>query len=170
MLETFAVGEIRKQLSWLEEPALLGHWRVDDDVVDVVVEFEDGRVLGFEVKANQRVSGKDLGGLRKLRDSLGSRFVGGVALATYRQLITPRRWLTSAVPTGAPTGWAQSRIPSADGPRSRRCSSDRVSRRRRFATWTEPPRLVAGGRSGGRPGITAVAALPPAQPCGRMKP
>lgn len=82
LLETFVVGELRKQVSWLNEPAALGHWRVDDDEVDLVVELDDGRVLGFEVKANQRVSGKDLGGLRKLRNALGSRFVAGVAFST----------------------------------------------------------------------------------------
>ncbi|MGH8963894.1 MAG: ATP-binding protein, partial [Actinomycetes bacterium] len=39
-------------------------------------------VLAFEVKAAERVSGKDFSGLRKLRDALGTRFVAGVALAT----------------------------------------------------------------------------------------
>lgn len=82
LIETFVVGELRKQLSWLDEPVTLGHWRVDDDEVDAVMEFDDGRVLGFEVKANERVSGKDLGGLRKLRDTLGHRFVAGVAFST----------------------------------------------------------------------------------------
>ncbi len=82
LLETFVVGELRKQLSWFDEPVHLGHWRVDNDEVDAVVEFHDGRVLGFEVKANERVSGKDLRGMRKLRDALGDRFVAGVAFST----------------------------------------------------------------------------------------
>ena len=47
----------------------------------LVVEFDDGRVLAFEVKAGERVSGRDLAGLRKLRDRLGARFVAGVALS-----------------------------------------------------------------------------------------
>lgn len=82
LLETFVVGEIRKQLSWSDQDATLGHWRVDDAEVDVVVEFEDGRVLAFEVKANQRVLHKDLRGLVKLRDLLGDRFIAGIALST----------------------------------------------------------------------------------------
>ena len=82
LIETFVVGELRKQLSWLDEPVTLGHWRVDDDEVDAVIEFGDGRVLAFEVKANERVAGKDLGGLRKLRDTLGPRFTAGVAFST----------------------------------------------------------------------------------------
>lgn len=82
LLETFVVGELRKQVSWLDEPVTLGHWRADDDEVDVVAEFEDGRVLAFEVKSNQRVAGKDLRGLVKLRDLFGDRFVAGIAFST----------------------------------------------------------------------------------------
>lgn len=82
LLETFAVGELRKQISWLDESVTVGHWRTSDgDEVDLVLEFDDGRVLAFEVKAGERVSGKDFTGLRKLRDRLGPRFIGGVALS-----------------------------------------------------------------------------------------
>lgn len=84
LLESFVIGELRKQISWLDQPAELGHWRNRSDgaEVDAVLELEDGRVLGFEVKANQRVVGKDLNGLSKLRDRLGDRFVAGVVLST----------------------------------------------------------------------------------------
>ncbi len=83
LLETFVHAELRKQLSWLDVPVTVGHWRTrDGDEVDVVVEFHDGRVLAFEVKASERVSGRDFKGLRKLRDLLGKRFVAGVALST----------------------------------------------------------------------------------------
>ena len=82
LLETFVVGELQKHVSWLGESVTVGHWRTSDgDEVDLVLEFDDGRVLAFEVKAGERVSGKDLSGLRKLRDGLGARFVGGVALS-----------------------------------------------------------------------------------------
>jgi predicted AAA+ superfamily ATPase len=83
LLETFVVGELRKQVSWLDEQVSTGHWRTHDgDEVDYVIEFEDGRVLAFEVKANERVAGADLKGLRTLRDALGDRFIAGVALST----------------------------------------------------------------------------------------
>lgn len=52
------------------------------DEVDYIIEFNDGRVLAFEVKANERVAGADLKGLRTLRDALGDRFIAGVALST----------------------------------------------------------------------------------------
>src|SRR5207248_8686443 len=74
LLESFVVGELRKQASWLDEPVTSGHWRTHDgDEVDLVIEFDDGRVLAFEVKANERVSGEDFRGLGKLRDALGDR-------------------------------------------------------------------------------------------------
>lgn len=82
LLETFVVGELRKQVSWLDEAVTVGHWRVDNDEVDLVVEFDDGGVLAFEVKSNERIAGKDLGGLRKLRDSVGDRFIAGVTFST----------------------------------------------------------------------------------------
>ena len=79
LLETFVVGELRKQASWLDDRATLGHWRTHDkDKVDVVLELGDGRVIAFEVKAAERVSGLHLRGLHKLRDALGKRFVAGV--------------------------------------------------------------------------------------------
>jgi uncharacterized protein len=82
LLRTFVVGELRKQISWLDESITTGHWRTHDgDEVDFVVEFDDGRVVAFEVKANERVAGRDFSGLRKLRDALGERLVAGVALS-----------------------------------------------------------------------------------------
>jgi predicted AAA+ superfamily ATPase len=83
LLETFVVGELRKQVSWLDERVTTGHWRTHDgDEVDLVIEFDDGRVLAFEVKANERVSGEEFKGLRKLREALGDRLIAGVAFST----------------------------------------------------------------------------------------
>ncbi len=51
----------------------------------------NGRVLAFEVKAGERVASSDFRALRKLRESLGARFVAGVVLSlgsrsyTYEQ-------------------------------------------------------------------------------------
>ncbi|MCZ3388064.1 MAG: DUF4143 domain-containing protein [Actinomycetia bacterium] len=43
-----AVGEIRKQASWLDDVGPLGHWRTSDgDEVDLVVERDDGAVVAF---------------------------------------------------------------------------------------------------------------------------
>ncbi len=83
LLETFVVGEVRKQASWLAEPATLGHWRTSDGAeVDLVVEYDDGAVVAMEVKANERATARDFTGLAQLRDLLGTRFRAGVILAT----------------------------------------------------------------------------------------
>ncbi|MFT4034343.1 MAG: ATP-binding protein [Patulibacter sp.] len=83
LLETFVVGEIRKQASWIDEDVLLGHWRTSDgSEVDLVAEFGDGAVVAFEVKASERAVGADFAGLRHLRDVVGSRFAAGVVLTT----------------------------------------------------------------------------------------
>lgn len=111
LLETFVVGELRKQVSWLDEQVSTGHWRTHDgDEVDFVIEFEDGRVLAFEVKANERVTGADLKGLRRLREALGDRLIAGVALSTGQRSFTyedrihimpvDRLWTTADLGTG----------------------------------------------------------------------
>ncbi len=83
LLETFVVGELQKQISWLDEQITVGHWRTrDGDEVDFVIEFDDGQVLAFEVTANARFRSEDLKGLRKLRDLLGDRFAAGIVLGT----------------------------------------------------------------------------------------
>jgi hypothetical protein len=89
LLETFTVGELRKQASWLDEQVALGHWRTSDGAeVDLVAEFDDGQVVAFEVKANERATGPAFAGLQQLREALGSRFRAGVVLTTGRRTYT----------------------------------------------------------------------------------
>lgn len=81
IVETFAVGEILRQVECLAEPLDIGHFRTRDQVeVDLVLETYDGRVFAIEIKAGSRVAGDDLRGLRTLRDKIGASFVGGVVL------------------------------------------------------------------------------------------
>lgn len=89
LLETFVVGELRKQTSWMAHPVDLGHWRTSDgDEIDVIAEHDDGRVIAFEVKASQRISDTTLNSFRKLREALGARFVAGVAFSTGERSYT----------------------------------------------------------------------------------
>ena len=81
LVETFAVGEILKQVSWSDEAVTAAYFRTQSgDEVDLVLETWDGRVAGFEVKAGSRVQDTDLSGLRLLRDRLGERFIAGFLL------------------------------------------------------------------------------------------
>jgi uncharacterized protein len=83
LVETFAVGEILKQLSWWDAPYSAGHFRTAAaDEVDLVVERDDGAVIAFEIKAGTRVHGEDLRGIRALRARLGSRLLSAVVFYT----------------------------------------------------------------------------------------
>jgi hypothetical protein len=80
-VETFAVGEILKQVSWADEVITASHFRTESgDEVHLVLETWDARVAGFEIKAGTRIKDADLNGLRLLRDRLGDRFTGGFVL------------------------------------------------------------------------------------------
>ena len=92
LVETFVVGELRKQVSWLVEPVAVGHWRTGDGAeVDVVVEFFDGSVIAFEVKASRSAGPKDFSGLRSLRAALGRLVQGRGAAEHGRAFLHPRR-------------------------------------------------------------------------------
>lgn len=83
LLETFVVGETLRQVSWTDGIAGVGHWRTHDGAeVDLVIERDDGSVVAIEVKAGSRVSGRDIAGLRVIRDELGDAFVAGVVMYT----------------------------------------------------------------------------------------
>ena len=81
LLETFVVGELVRQASWLDGIAGPGHWRTrDGDEVDLVLERDDGSILAFEVKAAARAADSDFKPLRKLASAVGSAFVAGIVL------------------------------------------------------------------------------------------
>ena len=83
LVETFAVGEILKQVSWWDGPVSVGHFRTAAaEEVDLVLERDDGGVIAFEIKAGTRVHGEDLRGIRALRTRLGNRLLTAVILYT----------------------------------------------------------------------------------------
>ena len=89
LLETFCVAEVLKQVGWMDTPAQAGHWRTHDgDEVDLVLERDDGAIAAIEVKAGERARDADFRGLRKLREALGARFLGGVVLHLGRHSYT----------------------------------------------------------------------------------
>jgi len=80
LMETFVVGELYKEASW-SDGIELGHWRTyDGDEVDIILERDDGSVIGIEVKAGTRAAGDSFVALRKLRNRLGASFTLGVVL------------------------------------------------------------------------------------------
>lgn len=84
LLETFVVGEVLKQASWMEHRPTVGHWRMQDGAeVDMVLESsDDGAVVGIEVKAGSRLRPPDRRGLTRLRSLVGDRFRAGIIFHT----------------------------------------------------------------------------------------
>ena len=88
LLETFVVGEIIKIASWQEGRFEFSHFRdKEGSEVDVVIEDRQGRVVGIEVKAAATVTGSDFGGLRKLAQASGDKFVQGLVLHDHDRTV-----------------------------------------------------------------------------------
>lgn len=88
MLETFVVGELRKQLSWTDPRTALLHFRTAaGSEVDVVLERADGLVSAIEVKASATACSADFAALQALRDQLDKRFKTGVVLYLGDQIL-----------------------------------------------------------------------------------
>jgi len=80
LAETFVVGEILTQASWMDGISYVGHWRTyDGDEVDLIVERDDGAVIGIEIKAGTHADKTAFRSLAKLRDKIGPAFHLGVA-------------------------------------------------------------------------------------------
>jgi uncharacterized protein len=81
LLETFVYQELRRQAIQHDRPVSFYHFRDKDGAeVDVVIEQGPGALAGVEVKAAASVNDADLRGLRRLRQSCGKAFKGGVLL------------------------------------------------------------------------------------------
>lgn len=85
-LEGFVVSELMRQRTWSRTPYDLYHYRDHDGAeVDLVVETDEGDVIGIEVKAASSFSARQFSGLSTLRDLLGDRFRAGIVLNTGRE-------------------------------------------------------------------------------------
>ncbi len=96
MLESFVVGELRKQISWSDPRVVLHHYRsVSGAEVDVILEKPDGSVAAVEVKAAGTVSRSDFEAMESLREQLGEAFRAGVVLYTGERAMAfgERLWM-----------------------------------------------------------------------------
>lgn len=100
LLETFLLGELRREAAALPEPPNIAHYRSAGGVeVDFVVEDRAGRCVGIEAKATRSLGEKHFKGLKDLHAGLGDRFSCGVVLygGSERLRFGERLW---AVPIG----------------------------------------------------------------------
>ncbi|CAK0776697.1 conserved hypothetical protein [Gammaproteobacteria bacterium] len=88
LLESFVVGELRKQVSWTDPQTTLYHFRTAGGLeADAVLEKADGTVAAIEVKASATVTASDFAALQTLRDQLGRQFMAGVVLYLGDQVL-----------------------------------------------------------------------------------
>ncbi len=81
LLETFVFSEVLKLMTASDMRLNPYHFR-DQQMreVDIVLERDDGMIVGIEVKASATVRSSDFGGLRTLAEACGDRFAYGVVL------------------------------------------------------------------------------------------
>nr|WP_260407976.1 ATP-binding protein [Planomonospora venezuelensis] len=83
LVESFIVNEIAKQATWAPFRIGLHHWRISQGAeVDLILERNNGRVIGVEAKATDSIDQNDFKGLATLRDGLGEDFVHGFVFYT----------------------------------------------------------------------------------------
>ncbi|WP_372084549.1 ATP-binding protein [Tistrella mobilis] len=81
LLESFVFSEVLKLMSASDLQLTPYHFR-DRDMreVDIVLERDDGMIVGIEVKASATVKAGDFSGLRALAEACGDRFAFGIVL------------------------------------------------------------------------------------------
>ena len=81
LLESFVFAEVLKLMTASDLRLTPHHFRDRDGrEVDIVLERDDGTIVGIEVKASATVKAGDFGGLRALAEACGDRFAFGVVL------------------------------------------------------------------------------------------
>lgn len=101
ILENFVAMELVKQASWSEAQVQVFHFRtLTGSEADILLEDEEGRVVGIEVKASATPSSSDFKGLKSLAECAGEKFVRGIVLYTGNEVIPFGKNLT-AVPLPA---------------------------------------------------------------------
>jgi predicted AAA+ superfamily ATPase len=89
LLETFVYGELRKLTALSPSPIIISHFRdKEQNEVDFVLERIGGDMVGIEVKSAATVFKTDAGGLIKLRNQAGERFIQGVILYDGDRIMT----------------------------------------------------------------------------------
>lgn len=81
LLVSFVFSEVLKLMTASDLRLTPFHFR-DQQMreVDIVLERDDGMIVGIEIKASATVKSRDFGGLRTLAEATGDRFAFGVVL------------------------------------------------------------------------------------------
>jgi predicted AAA+ superfamily ATPase len=103
LLETLIYMECCKQSTWAENTVSFYHFRdTQKNEVDLVLEQDDGSIIGIEIKASASVSIQDFKGLNALAKYAGNKFRHGVLFYTGADILpfTQGDYLFYALPVG----------------------------------------------------------------------
>lgn len=88
ILESFVFAELVKQASWADFNISFYHYRDKDQVeVDIVMENEDGDLVGIEVKGAATVTSADFKGIERLAQAAPDNFQIGIVLYDGSQIL-----------------------------------------------------------------------------------
>jgi len=83
LLESFVVMECFKHMAWADESMNLYHYRdKKKHEVDIVLEQDNGHLVGIEVKASSTIRENDFNGLKQLAELTGEQFKYGLVFYT----------------------------------------------------------------------------------------
>jgi predicted AAA+ superfamily ATPase len=89
LFESLLFGELKKQATWSSEPVGIYHFRDKrQNEVDLVLESDNGSIVGVEAKASSTVRVEDFKGLRKLAELAGERFTAGYVVYNGERLLS----------------------------------------------------------------------------------
>ncbi len=88
VLESFVYSEVLKLMTGSDLRLTPWHFR-DGDMreVDIVLERDDGMIVGIEVKATATVKARDFAGMKALAAACGDRFAFGVVLYDSKDVV-----------------------------------------------------------------------------------
>ena len=88
LFENLVFMELTKHTQWSLNDVSLYHFRDNrKNEVDIVLEQNNGQIIGVEIKASATVGVKDFKGLRKLAEFAGNKFSHGVVFYTGANIL-----------------------------------------------------------------------------------
>lgn len=89
LLENFVSMEIKKQISWFDQPLKLMHFSMHKGAeVDLVIEDRKKQLYGIEIKSKASLKQEDFKGLKKLAELCGRKFKKGLVFYTGEHVLS----------------------------------------------------------------------------------
>lgn len=87
--ENFVILELLKQTTWSHKKIKLFHFHTEShQEIDIILEDENGKVVGLEIKSSETIGIEDFKHFRLLKEEAGSNFVRGIVLYAGHQTLS----------------------------------------------------------------------------------